>query len=259
MGIYRDRDRRSEYRRFASSPDVGDLSGRPGRPDLTETISRRVIDHLDPTSSVRVVDIECGDGRLLRILESERGLKDLVGVLPSQEEVERLAGALASTGSRISVVLGDTENTGLPAHSCDLLIVNGVLHLAQPNPQASLMEFRRLLAPGGTLFVGEIPDRDEFSHHTQYTSAMDYLVHQRGLRPFVIGAARVARYAFTQEPFLERQSTVFYATPTMLRGLLEDAGFADISWSRHGTPGPGGQVVESATRWNYTASVRPAS
>ena len=259
MGLYRDRDHQHEYRLMALSDDVRELSGRHGRNELTDAISLRILDSLAPGPSARIVDIGCGDASLLRMLEGDGHQAGLTGVLPSREEVERLAGSLASSGSSITVVLGDTENTGLPAESYDIVIVNGVLHLAQPDPHASLMEFRRLLSPGGTVFLGEIPDRDEFSHHAQYTSAIDYLVHQRSPREFASGAARVARYAFTRRPFLERQSTVFHATPTVFQGMLEAAGFDDVSWRRQGASEAGGQVVESATRWDYTARVRSVS
>ena len=259
MGIYRDRDRQREYPLLALSDDVRDLSGRQGRSELTDAISRHIVELLAPGSSARILDIGCGDASLLRILEREGHQGALTGVLPSPEEVQRLVESLALSGSRIDIVLGDTEKTGLAAGSYDIVIVNGVLHLAQPDPHASLLEFHRLLSRGGTVFLGEIPDRDEFSHHAQYTSAIDYLVHQRSPREFASGAARVARYAFTRRPFLERQSTVFHATPTVFQGMLEAAGFDDVSWRRQGASEAGGQVVESATRWDYTARVRSVS
>ena len=54
------------YRYKASSRDINELSGRMGRPDLTNFINRQIINKLFIDCDDVVIDIGCGDGTLLK-------------------------------------------------------------------------------------------------------------------------------------------------------------------------------------------------
>lgn len=70
-------------------------------------------------------------------------------------EIARSAVAEAGLSDAIDVVLVDAKSTGLPAHSFDVVFSNSILHHVT-NPIAFWGEVRRLLRPGGILFLRDL-------------------------------------------------------------------------------------------------------
>ncbi len=118
---------------------------------LAESAYRRILDVMaatvQPAAGERCVDLGCGTGAFTRRLG--RFQLDLVGVDISPQSIARateLGGAVYLTG--------DINTCPLPAASCDLAVMSGVLHHIPTEAERlqSLCEAFRLLKPGGRFF-----------------------------------------------------------------------------------------------------------
>jgi ubiquinone/menaquinone biosynthesis C-methylase UbiE len=101
----------------------------------------------DPTGR-RVLDYGCGGGRFtLELLE--RGATTVTGIDVSETRVEAARQRVVAAGlsDRADLLVADAHNTGLPAHSFDLVIGSDILHHLELRPAA--VEIARLVAPGG--------------------------------------------------------------------------------------------------------------
>ncbi len=121
------------------------IPGEGSRCDQADWIERQ----LGGVEGLRVLEIGCYDGYLLRLLE-RRGARGL-GVEPSAS-----AAAHGSERWGIEIRAGRFEDQELAPGSFDLIALSHVLeHLT--DPRATLERCHRLLAPGGHLFV-EVPN-----------------------------------------------------------------------------------------------------
>jgi len=147
-----------EYRRRAHHSDVFALSGREGYQATAEFIAKNILSkiHIRPGSTV--VDVGCGEGTFL--LKANESVPDAryIGILPTEDEVTRAQIHVGESG--VEIKLGRAEATGLPAASADVVVLNGVLLLV-PRPKMALAEMARIAKRGATVFVGEMPTRDE--------------------------------------------------------------------------------------------------
>ena len=104
------------YRHKAGSKDINDLSGRTGRPDLTQFVSRQIVAELHLEKTDVLVDIGCGDGTLLRLAAETVGAG--IGILPTEEEVNRVRAELGSIPT-IQIQQGLVQHTSLDAAVAD--------------------------------------------------------------------------------------------------------------------------------------------
>lgn len=88
-----------------------------------------------------VADVGCGTGISTRLLAA-RGY-DAVGIDPNQEMLQQAR----AEGGAVRYVLGEASRTGLPDASVDLATAAQAYHWF--DVPASLVEFRRILRPGG--------------------------------------------------------------------------------------------------------------
>lgn len=164
MKIYKARDFLEAYKVRASSADINDLSGRDGLPQLTSYVSSSLATELSLRPGDTLVDVGCGEGSLLRMLV-EQGIPAscLRGVLPSEEEVNRVASHLGSFGCHPVITKGKADCTGLPDQWASHTVCNAVLLLLKGPEEAmeALKELIRITRQGGTILVGELPDVDE--------------------------------------------------------------------------------------------------
>jgi 2-polyprenyl-3-methyl-5-hydroxy-6-metoxy-1,4-benzoquinol methylase len=96
--------------------------------------------------SARILDVGCGDGRLLRTMGAI-GDFELHGIELPGKAAERAAGC-----GKITLHLGTLDSCTLPESSFDLItLVHVFEHL--PDPASALAKLNRLLRPGGYLFL----------------------------------------------------------------------------------------------------------
>lgn len=262
MSIYRARDYHEEYRSTAAAGDVPMLDGVVDRtvPDFDAGKILRLV----PAPALgSVADIGCGSATLLRTMADDDALTScsLRGVLPSPEEVT-LTRQLCSSRpqwSRIEISLGDATSTGLPSASQDRVYMNQMFHyLSDESAPRALSEAHRILREGGMLYIGALPDQDEFSHLKQDDTAWSWFtanaLHATSIREAGLATARVLRYAVTRRAFVQRLRTPFHCRPAEFRTLLEAAGFKNVTISRYTLLDQSGAEVDHRYRWDYTAS-----
>lgn len=148
--------------------------------------------------NMRVLDVGCGAGELLASIKGE--VCEVVGVELNQGFVDFMNDELG-----IEAHAQDVNQLDLGGRAFDLILSIATLdHL--PNPLETVRTMRRLLAPGGTLYI-EVPNRDEaLNHHLPEES----------------------RRRFNR--FFWHRAHLFYFTRDTLALLLDKAGLtADIT------------------------------
>ncbi|KAI0187909.1 S-adenosyl-L-methionine-dependent methyltransferase [Xylaria flabelliformis] len=111
-----------------------------------------LIEKLEITPGMRVLDVGCGPGDLTaQIAEIVGENGSVVGIDPSKE---RIAIAIDErTKPNLSFQVGRAEDLSqFPSGSFDAIFVNSTLHWVEDQP-AALMEFGRVLKPGGRLGI----------------------------------------------------------------------------------------------------------
>jgi 2-polyprenyl-3-methyl-5-hydroxy-6-metoxy-1,4-benzoquinol methylase len=110
---------------------------------------------LDDVPPGRVLDVGCGDGRLLAALRDR-------GWIVEGQETDAAAAENTRRTRDLTVHLGDLRHLALPAASFDAVIMNHVIEHAY-DPTALVGECLRLLKPGGA-FVATTPNPEGFGH-----------------------------------------------------------------------------------------------
>ncbi|MFY9549743.1 MAG: class I SAM-dependent methyltransferase [Thermoanaerobaculia bacterium] len=168
--------------RRCATCDVISLSPRPDEVELpviypsnyyaydfaaTRSVGYRIKDWLDRQAAKaylraappggNVLDVGCGDGRLLRILRA-RGVprERLFGV-----ELDEHAVA-AARADGFQVVQGRFEEADLPAGTFGLIVLQQVIEHV-PDPRNMIRRLRELLVPGGALVI-ETPNTRSWDH-----------------------------------------------------------------------------------------------
>jgi ubiquinone/menaquinone biosynthesis C-methylase UbiE len=110
-----------------------------------------------------IVDVGCGTGISTRLF-AERGLH-VIGIEPNDDMRQKAIAAQerSPTTPLIDYRSANAEQTGLADNSVDAVIAAQAFHWFRPEP--TLLEFRRILRPGGwvELLWNERDDNDEFT------------------------------------------------------------------------------------------------
>lgn len=103
------------------------------------------------TPALRVVDIGCGTGVLLRRAWDADTTRMVVGVDITLNMLQQAALRLPST---VPLVCASGDTVPLRCESVDVVVSTSALHYMR-DPISMLLEARRLLVPGGTVIVGD--------------------------------------------------------------------------------------------------------
>ena len=161
------------------------------------------------------VDVACGTGALTRELEAMAPGAVVAGLDFSQGMLARAR----STGPSLRLAAGDALRLPLADAGVDVVtIAFGLRNL--PEPGQGLLEFRRVLRPGGRLVVCE------FSHPVVPVFRQVYRRYLTRLMP-------VAARRLTSDPeayqYLARSIGAWPDQPGLAR-WLQEAGFAAVAW-----------------------------
>lgn len=102
----------------------------------------------------RILDVGCGTGRSLPLLEAYFYPEKLLGIDIDPRLVADSAKAAQRCACRVEVRVGDATRLDLPDGSMDMVLCHQTMHhLARQ--EAAVEEFFRVLAPGGVLLFAE--------------------------------------------------------------------------------------------------------
>lgn len=116
--------------------------------EISQTLNRTLLQLIPSQGQSRFLEVGTGSGRTtLSLLQSDLAHEtQLVGVDISPEKLHRLLARARS--STLNLVQADASILPFPARSFDIILTIHVLHLIR-NWGRTLLEFRRLLRPGG--------------------------------------------------------------------------------------------------------------
>ena len=147
----------------------------------------------------RVLDVGCGTGSLLALLARDARAELLVGLDYAEAMVRRAAEKFSQSeyADKLHAVRGDSERLPVPARTFDVVTCCNSFH-HYPHQAEAIRGFRRVLRPNGLLVL-----IDGFRDNV-----IGWVV-------FDVGVAVVERH-------------VHHASWSELRGMIHDAGFAEL-------------------------------
>lgn len=106
--------------------------------------SELVNDLLARTGNLQVIaDIGAGTGQLSRMFVNK--MERILAIEPD-DSMRIVADEVLSEFNKIQVINATGENTTLPDHCVDLILIGNAIHRMQPE---AILEFQRILTPGG--------------------------------------------------------------------------------------------------------------
>jgi ubiquinone/menaquinone biosynthesis C-methylase UbiE len=173
----------------------------------------------------RALEIGAGTGYFTLNLLQDGTIERATATDISDGMLAVLSASADQLGLAVTTRRADAERLPFEDASFDLVFGHAVLHHV-PDLEAAFAEFRRVLAPGGTIaFCGE-PSR--------YGDLMAALPKRAAVAsaPLWRAAVGATRRATPEEPHgdheLESEVDVHAFAPSRLRHMLADAGFAEI-------------------------------
>jgi SAM-dependent methyltransferase len=139
---------------YATTAARGHTSERAHYEQTAEQLLRRVAPWMPPDRDARCLDLACGCGELLYLLERE-GFRHTVGVDLCQEELDR-----GRPFVRAELIHSEVLDylKSCPPQSVDWITALNILeHLPKDSLLSVLVQTRRILRPGGTL-VAMVPN-----------------------------------------------------------------------------------------------------
>jgi ubiquinone/menaquinone biosynthesis C-methylase UbiE/acyl carrier protein len=131
--------------------------------DLFWATESELIDRYGLEESMDYLDCGCGPGRMIELLKDRLPALKCTGLEMDSILVEAATQKLNGRGfSDCSVVQGTAEEPNLPDESFDFITMRLVLEHV-PDPVIALQSLRRLLRPGGRLFIIS----NDFENHTR--------------------------------------------------------------------------------------------
>jgi len=110
----------------------------------------KVIDRVMKISPKSLLDVGCGTGNILIALSKNTNIK-LYGLDLSEKMIEVSHNRLKD---KAKLKVGDSENLPWEDNSFEVVICNASFH-HYPRPEKVLLEMKRVLAPSGTLIIGD--------------------------------------------------------------------------------------------------------
>ncbi len=256
MPVMRVRSYVDAYRLRAQSVDLHELAARPNKKSLTEFVNRQILDALQVTPNDILVDIGCGDASLLRMANGR--VSQCIGVSGSVEEKERLESAFPG----LTFIASHAQSLPLESGSATKIVCNATLFYlpSEGAVRTALLEMARIARLGATIWIGEIPEIDEFAHYGMYrgTSMLALLAHlmkHNGFRAFAGMVRRWCKAMAGSEQIVLNSAELFYANPGKMIQAGENCGLRLKTYFRHQELDGSGKVVDSKFRYDYVFTV----
>ena len=195
-------------------------------PSIATPVSAELLGAAALQPGTRVLDVACGTGVVTRAAAERIGPTGSVTGIDVAPDMIAVARTIPSGGAPITWQEADAASLPLPDESFDVGLCQMGLMFMEDRAGA-LGELHRVLAPGGRVVVNT-PGRIQHPFQVMEQAIADTLDPSLG--------------AFVSAVFSMHD-------PSVLAGLLQEAGFGDVSWKEYSAifdlPGP----VEFL--WNY--------
>ena len=239
------------YRLRPLSPDIHRLTARNSVAG-TEFVSSQILAGIGLSAEDALVDIGCGDGCLLMLAEGR--VASRTGIVPTEEEKKRLESILPG----VTIATGLAQKLPLGTASATRIVCNAVLMylISENQVKVALQEMCRIAKLGATIWVGEVPEIDEYAHFRQYrgTSAIGflwYLLRNNGLRAFLGMCRRLLLASVGKEQIVLNSAGTYYAKPEELIALAQGAGWHLRRYFKHKDLDDDGRIVDAKFRYDY--------
>ncbi len=241
------------YKQKARAMDINELSGRSGRPDLTLYVSQNILSAMNIRQNDVLVDIGCGDGTLLKLAAKTNCTA--IGILPTDEEFERVSSALRGAFPEIKILKGLAQATNLDSQTATKVVCNGVFIILPENDvDMALKEIARICKPKALVFIGEIPFKNEFEGKNYGDSILLWLwwvLRKRGLKAFLSQSIFTLKCIFTSEPLIIAPKKHYYAAPDDFIARAAKYGLELKEKYAHREKTTAGKEIESNSRYDY--------
>jgi len=149
---------------YEKEADVYDLSRTlsPSGHRQTQVEVRQLARYLPDSSGARVLEVGCGTGRLLHLL-NRRGAQ-FYGLDSSERMLRRCMEKVCASCGQVYVVQGDAEMLPFRDASFDVTYTINVIQWL-PDPRPTIAEMYRVTRPGGIVIV-DIANRDSLWRRT---------------------------------------------------------------------------------------------
>lgn len=143
---------------YWDAPDAPDLSV-AGYTRAMQNLTRQHLIHLDLRAGQRVLDVGCGMGGALALLNDEFEGLDMVGVNIDERQLALArSGVTAREGNSIEFIQGDACALPFPDRSVDVVLsIECIFHFS--SRERYFAEVKRVLKPGGRLVVSDFVAR----------------------------------------------------------------------------------------------------
>lgn len=143
-------DNKKELSNIEFSKDAADYDQSKRYETLRESYPTIVAEALSSPFAA-MLDIGCGTGALLSMIQEKRKDARLFGVDLSEQMIQV---SKAKLGEKADLRVSDSEKLPFPNEAFDLVMCTFSFH-HYPNPGAVLLEVRRVLAPSGRLILAD--------------------------------------------------------------------------------------------------------
>jgi len=240
------------YEHRAFSKDSHELSGRGDRKYLTKFISRNIIIEVQAKKMDTIVDIGCGDGTLLKLINGNK--KAVIGILPTKAEIARIEADIKQNAN-ISLLQGIVQNTNIHSDIADIVICNGVLmYVDNAEIDLALKELSRITKKDGKIYLGEIPSVDEYKDKKFSDSILLWLVwtfKNQGIYAFLTRLKQTFIAVLSSEPLVIGPKSHFFSDPTVFIERAEKNGLSVKKYYQHMELNDSGVKAINNNRWNY--------
>lgn len=244
------------YRIRARAQDVHEMAARPDKKFLTEFENRRILDAVRLHPGDVLVDIGCGDASLLRMAPD--CAKERIGIVSTGEEKQRLLSVFPG----LTVKVGTLRLLPLESGTATKIVCNAVLAYLryEDEVKAGLQEIARIACPGAMIWIGGVPDRDEYRHYGMYrgnsmVGLLYHLLRRNGMRSFLGMIRRWLKAIFGDEQIVLNSAGMFYASPERMISLAESCGLRLQTYSRPKEVDQCGNVTDAKLRYDYAFTV----
>jgi hypothetical protein len=252
MAIVKVTDYVEAYRLRAQSADIHRMAGRDNKNALTEFANSQILAGMNLSPSDVLVDIGCGDGCLLKMAEGRVSRR--IGIVPTQDEQERLEAVLPGA----TILTGLAQKLPLESRGASKIVCNAVLYYlpSKDEMKAALREMARTARQDARIWIGEIPDSDDYARYRQYQGSsviglLWHLLRNDGPRAFLGMIRRLGRSAIGRDQIVLDSAPLLCATPPEFLRLAEVSGLRLERYFRHREIDSEGNEVDSESRYDY--------